>query len=344
MAKTSFQVPTDTVVAFSSQGQFLIDDAGRNSPYAKHLLTAMQEPGKTIEQVFQQVRINVVRETAGRQVPWDASLLERDFYFLPGTAVAATPASELSPPELADETLTTGKYFGLLIGVEEYLHDSVNDLAEPLDDALRVRKVLQDLYTFEADDITLLRNPTRGEVLDAFADIDEKITPNDNLVIFYAGHGYWDEEIEQGYWLPSDASSDSRTNWIANGTIQDMIRGIQSKHTLLVSDACFSGGLFQTRSAFSDAPPAARQLYRLPSRKAMTSGTLTEVPDVSVFVNYLIQRLEENEQRYLTSQQLFASFRTAVINNSPLNQVPQYGDIRQTGDEGGDFVFVRRSK
>jgi len=75
----------------------------------------------------------------------------------------------------------------------------------------------------------------------------------------------------------------------------------------------------------------------------MTSGTLTEVPDVSVFVRYLIQRLQENDQTYLPSQQLFMSFRTAVINNSPLQQIPQYGEIRETGDEGGDFIFIRRS-
>ncbi len=81
-----------------------------------------------------------------------------------------------------------------------------------------------------------------------------------------------------------------------------MIRGIKSKHTLLVSDACFSGGLFRKRSAFSDAPAAVRELYKLPSRKAMTSGTLKEVLDVSVFIEYSTKRLRENEQRYLSSQ------------------------------------------
>jgi len=34
--------------------------------------------------------------------------------------------------------------------------------------------------------------------------------------------------------------------------------------------------------------------------------------------------------------------RQAVINNSPNGQVPQFGEIRETGDEGGDFVFVKR--
>ena len=109
-----------------------------------------------------------------------------------------------------------------------------------------------------------------------------------------------------------------------------------------MTDACFSGGIFKTRSAFSDVPPAVNELYKLPSRKAMTSGTLKEVPDHSVFVEYLTKRLDENKEQYLSSEQLFVSFRTAVINNSPIQQIPQYGEIRQCGDEGGDFIFVKR--
>ena len=122
----------------------------------------------------------------------------------------------------------------------------------------------------------------------------------------------------------------------------DFIRGIETTHTLLITDACFSGGIFKTRKAFSDAPPAITELYKLPSRKAMTSGTLKEVPDKSVFVEYLTKLLQGNNDKYMTSEQLFTSFRNAVINNSPVNQIPQFGEIRQSCDEGGEFVFIKR--
>jgi hypothetical protein len=85
---------------------------------------------------------------------------------------------------------------------------------------------------------------------------------------------------------------------------------------------------------------AIQKLYELPSRKAMTSGTLTEVPDKSVFLQYLTKRLIENEDKYLPSEQLFFSFKPAVLNNS-IN-VPQFGEIKDTGDEGGDFIFVKK--
>jgi hypothetical protein len=239
-------------------------------------------------------------------------------------------------------SISAGEYHALIIGVEEYIQENITDLSEPIKDARKIKAILESQYTFSPDNIRLLSNPTRGQILDEFDRLTEKLTASDNLLIFYAGHGYWDEQREEGYWLPADARQNLRRDWIPNSSIVSAINGIKTQHTLLVSDACFSGGIFKTRKAFNDASPATKVLYALPSRKAMTSGTLTEVPDQSVFVDYLTRRLENNPDKYLSSRSLFSSFRTAVINNSPLNQVPQYGEIRQAGDEGGDFIFVRR--
>lgn len=66
----------------------------------------------------------------------------------------------------------------------------------------------------------------------------------------------------------------------------------------------------------------------------------TQVPDRSVFFDYLMKRLQQNDERYVTSQALFDSFKKAVINNSMI--VPQDGVIADTGDEGGDFIFIKR--
>ena len=253
-------------------------------------------------------------------------------------APAATPKAT---PQFT-RTLTTGDYYALLIGVNEYESSTINDLVEPVKDTEKLGQVLVDNYSFDADNVSQLVNPTRDEILDELDRLAERLTQDDNLLIFYAGHGYWDESRQEGYWLPSDAAQNRRRDWIPNGTIVSAINGIKTQHTLLVSDACFSGGIFKTRSAFNDIPPATEALYDLPSRKAMTSGTLTEVPDKSVFIEYLIKRLENNDNKYSTSQEIFASMRTAVINNSPTEQVPQFGEIRETGDEGGDFIFVRR--
>ena len=173
----------------------------------------------------------------------------------------------------------------------------------------------------------------------ALQKLRNELTVNDNLLIFFAGHGYWDEGMKTGYWLPKDANQDNIVNWLSNNDLTNYLNVIKTKHTLLIADACFSGGIFKTRSAFQNNT-AIEKLYEMPSRKAMTSGTLKEVPDKSIFIQYLVKRLEENKENYLTAEQLFSSLRLGVLNNSP--NVPQYGTIQNVGDDGGDFIFIRR--
>jgi hypothetical protein len=241
---------------------------------------------------------------------------------------------------LADKVAKEGKYYGLIIGISNYEDPLIANLENPIKDAQKLYDVLISNYIFSEEDVLLLKDPKRADIINSLEYYAGKITSNDNLVIFYAGHGWWDEVANNGYWLPSDAKKSIKTDWIRNSTLVDYLKEIRSKHTLLITDACFAGAIFKTRTLFSDTQVALQKLYELPSRKAMTSGTLTEVPDRSVFIKYLVERLEGNNEKYLSSEQLFSSFRIAVINNS--NAIPQYGEIRDVGDQGGDFIFIRK--
>lgn len=242
--------------------------------------------------------------------------------------------------ETENKSIYRGKYYALLIGVNDYFSEEIADLENPINDAENLYNALLSGYTFDKENIFLLRNPTQSEIILKLDDLSRLLTSSDNLLIFFAGHGYWDEKGNVGYWFPADASRNSTVNWFRNSTLRDFIGSIQTKHTLLIADACFSGSIFKSRAAFTEAPSGIEKLYELPSRKAMTSGTRQEVPDESVFIKYLVRRLEENEEPYLTSELLFSSFKEAVMNNSP--NIPQFGVIQNVGDEGGDFVFIKR--
>jgi WD40 repeat protein len=234
-------------------------------------------------------------------------------------------------------------FYSLFIGVDKYQFSSgdLPNLNKPVNDAASLRNLLLTNYFFPQENSSFLKNPTRADILNVLEDLAKKITSKDNLLIFYAGHGYWDERLKVGYWLPSDSKTNDKSSWISNSTVRDYIAGIQSKHTLLIADACFSGGIFKTREITSEISEyGVAKIYRLPSRKAMTSGTLTTVPDESKFMQFLLKRLTENSSKYLTARQLFYSLETAVINNT--NAVPQLGVIQETGDEGGDFIFIRK--
>ncbi|MBO0857838.1 MAG: caspase family protein [Chloracidobacterium sp.] len=250
-------------------------------------------------------------------------------------------------PPVATAPASEARYHALLIAVQQYDHPNVNTLDYPVSDAQRIERELTSRYTFDPRNVTLLKNPDRRSILDALDLMTEKLKPEDNLLIFYAGHGYWDEDRKQGYWLPRDAMRERRADWISNSDLRDAIRGIKAKHILLISDACFAGGIFLAREAFGPVSSAVAELDNLPSRTAMTSGALTTVPDRSAFVEYLIKRLGDNNDDRLPALELFNKIRLPVINNSPAQRdgsrpTPRYGTIFEVGDEGGDFIFVRR--
>ena len=248
---------------------------------------------------------------------------------------ADTLLSELTP------FYEEGRYYALIIGISEYTDPLMTDLDNfPIEDTKRLVEVLTDNYTFNQDDIIYLNNPTRAEIMRSFDYLSKTVTTKDNLLIFYAGHGYYDQDTELGYWLPADAEKEFTANWIYNDVLVANVKRIKSKHTLLISDACFSGSIFKTRALVDDAPAAFQKKYELISRKAITSGVLKTVPNQSIFFKYLAERLENNPDKFLAGSQLFQDIEIPVANNSP--NTPQYGVIRDVGDEGGDFIFIKK--
>lgn len=243
----------------------------------------------------------------------------------------------------AEETkaIRSGNYHALIIGANDYKDPLITDLDNPIDDSQELYNILKEEYSFKEKYITFMKDPTRSDIMVKLDQLNNELTEKDNLLVFYAGHGYWDSEDEIGYWLPSDADSENTANWFRNSTLREYIHGLDTKHTIVIADACFSGSIFKTRKAFANAPQGIKKIYKLPSRKAMTSGNLKEVPDESVFMKYLVKRLTNNQKKYLTAEELFNSLKVAVMNNSP--NEPQYGEIKNAGDEGGDFIFVKQT-
>ena len=243
-------------------------------------------------------------------------------------------------PSPMERLVEESVFYGLIIGVDNYIDPAINSLNNAIKDAEAVRDLLISEYRFEKQNIQFLKDPKRDDIIIALDYLSRRVGPKDNLIIFYAGHGLWDANANIGFWLPTDARKISSAAWFRNSTLVDYLKAINSRHTLLITDACFSGSIFKTRKAFDDAPKDIALLYEYPSRKAMTSGSLTEVPDQSSFTRYFLERLEKNPQRYLSAEQLFSSMRSAVINNS--DAIPQYGEIKNVGDQGGDFIFIRK--
>ena len=90
-----------------------------------------------------------------------------------------------------------------------------------------------------------------------------------------------------------------------------------------------------------------KEVYRKQSRLALTSGGVEEVMDSgkenhSIFTYYLLKALKENKNKYMDASQLFNEFKVAVTNNS--EQTPILQAVKDTNDEGGMFIFVKRDE
>ena len=78
----SMDAPQGTIIAYATApGTVAADGIGRNSPYTKHLVRAMQMPNTPIELMFKEVRKSVREETKNTQTPWENTSLSGDFYF-----------------------------------------------------------------------------------------------------------------------------------------------------------------------------------------------------------------------------------------------------------------------
>ncbi len=185
-------------------------------------------------------------------------------------------------------------------------------------------------------------------MIGALTKLRGKLTSNDNLLIYYAGHGELDAVAEQGYWLPVDAEVDVPTNWVSTSDITVMVRAIRAKHIMVVADSCYSGTLVraaETNIKTANARYAwLKRMSQKRARTALVSGGLEPVLDGgggghSVFAKAFLDALNENEG-VLDGQALFDAIKRPIVVNS--DQTPQYSDIRRAGHDGGDFMFVRR--
>jgi len=82
------QAPEGMLIAYSTApGRVAQDGApGENGLYTKHLLAALQEPGRSIEQVFKLTRARVAEASRGRQIPWESTSLTGELVLKPGPA------------------------------------------------------------------------------------------------------------------------------------------------------------------------------------------------------------------------------------------------------------------
>ena len=242
---------------------------------------------------------------------------------------------------IAEMPVKEGKNYALLIAAQYYTDDNISSLDNPVADAVKLKLILKNNYNYADGNIITLYNPEVNDVKRQLLELSNTIQPEDNLVIFYAGHGIWVEKEKKGYWLLTDSKGKDPKTWLPNKDVLDLIAKLPSRHTLLITDACFSGSVFKTRNFDPTAPVAIQNMNEKISRVAITSGNDTEVPDKSVVMKYLVKALSENKEKYLTAQKMFINQIIEAVMTETKTE-PRYGTLELAGHVGGDFIFIKK--
>ncbi|HKR36465.1 MAG TPA: caspase family protein [Steroidobacteraceae bacterium] len=295
-------------------------------------------------------------ETLGRLVAQLRAEREKDQQRLGALPQTREPAKTPETPPLDPKAferfvkgLNFGRYYAIIIGNQNY--QLLEDLQTPHYDATRAARILSVKYGFnvqmieDADDVAMLR---------ALNDLAKVVKENDNVLIYYAGHGTRLKTVdrEAGYWLPTNAQRPpDDTYWVPNEQISAHLGRLPAKRVLVVADSCYAGLLSTDPgvNVFGRQVSVEYLKYKLPkrSRLLLASGGDEPVLDTggggnSVFARAFLDVLEANDD-VLPTPSLFERIQDrvkAAAAQNKFTQVPEFRSIKSAGHDVGDFFFV----
>ena len=241
------------------------------------------------------------------------------------------------------------KYYALIIGNSDY--DKWDDLVSPVNDTNEIAKVLKEKYKFE---VTLLQNATKDEIENALWDLNDKITEEDYLLIYYAGHGSKDLAIQKAYWIPKDAKKIDEPGryWLSTSIVTEHVGRFKARHVLLMVDSCYSGITLKGEDNIKadierdlESPLYFKKMLNRKARLFISSGGDAPVPDTadgkhSLFAMKFIEVLQLNSSS-IDSEEVYIKVKKYVQNYSSDN--PRYRWIKDIGHNEGVFVFSAKN-
>ena len=266
-----------------------------------------------------------------------------------GGKVSSVRSVLVGKDAIADAVDVSRRDYALIFATDKY--DNWGDLVNPIQDAEIIARLLKDKYGFTVE---LVENATLEEITAKLYDYNtRKFNPQDQLFVFFAGHGYYDEVLGEGYVVASNSlmNDKGKNSYLAHSILRQRLDNIRCEHIFLAMDVCF-GGTFDpilARSRAGEVMEEATDTQYLVkklskrTRKYLTSGSKEYVSDGipgknSPFAAKFIQALREiggGSGRILTLAELNTYFQR-------LNTDPRSGSFG-TDDPASDFVFVAKN-
>ncbi|MCK5028830.1 MAG: caspase family protein [Bacteroidales bacterium] len=241
-----------------------------------------------------------------------------------------------------------------LLGVDRALifatniYDSFSELVNPVIDATTIADELQSNYYVQTE---LLINPTLKEAIEKIREYAKlEYSANDNLLIFFAGHGIYDDVFKEGYVISRDSKSDdvAKTSYLSHSNLRTMVNNIPCKHILLIMDVCFGGTfdpLIASKSRAADMYTEVtneefiQRKKKYKTRLYLTSGGKEYVPDGrpghhSPFARKLLESL-----RNYGGNDGILTINEIIQYVEKVEPQPRYGEFGNN-EPGSDFILL----
>ena len=238
------------------------------------------------------------------------------------------------------------KDYALMFAVENYEHWP--KLRHPIADAEKIQRALERIYGFKSE---IIKNPTKEDIYRSIRKYAEKsYNDDDQLFIFFAGHGHFHETFREGNLVAKDTKlpkdDTEMLSYVSHSRIRDIIDRMNCKHIFLVMDTCYSGTFDREIAMRGSAEDVSKQqltdddikrILKNTTRWYLTSGQNERVPDVSKFVKQLLDALQSmgGEDRVLTIEEILNYMKQL---SQPTPKSSEFG----SNESGSDFLFFAK--
>jgi hypothetical protein len=250
---------------------------------------------------------------------------------------------------LADASKLDRTDYALIFATDQY--DNWSDLVNPVFDSKTIAEELKNTYGYK---IEVVENATQAEVLKKLREYAEKkYRPLDQLFIFFAGHGTYDQTFGEGFVVTkeSQVNDEAKTTYLSHNRLRSIVNNVPCDHIFLAMDVCF-GGTFD--AALASSRGQDEEVYKeqnvgefitrkltYKTRRFLTSGGKTYVSDGipgkhSPFAKNFLEALRSRggKDGVLTLPELYTYVERLKIQ-------PRFGEFGDNAP-GSDFVFVMK--
>jgi len=241
--------------------------------------------------------------------------------------------------------IRTGSDYALIFATNSY--DNTQDLTNPIFDARAIATELANTYHFKVDTVF---NPTVNDIYSTLKSYAKKMyNEDDQLFIFFAGHGEYDNFFKEGYVLAKDskANDEGRSSYISHSNLRTIINNIPAEHIFLTMDVCFGGTfdpLIASRGSDNQYQAVEKEAFikrklKYKTRLYLTSGGKTYVPDGRPGHHSPFARRFLDALRSVGGEDGILTYKEILSRVEKTNPEPRYGEFGNN-EPGSDFLFI----